>query len=84
LTHGQLDHTCVQHPDQFDCCDALVGPLRGRERRTDRAGDPVPGSTIGIALQAVAFALIIVASALTPAPAVARDGGSTSAGRCRR
>jgi hypothetical protein len=41
-------------------------------------GDPVPGSAIGIALQAVAFVMIIVASALTPAPAVARDGGSTS------
>jgi len=31
-------------------------------------GDPLPGSTLGIVVQAVAFVLVIVASALTPAP----------------
>ena len=31
-------------------------------------GDPLPGSALGIVLQAVAFALVIVAAALTPAP----------------
>jgi uncharacterized membrane protein len=31
-------------------------------------GDPMPGDTIGIAIQAMAFVMVIVASALTPAP----------------
>jgi drug/metabolite transporter (DMT)-like permease len=31
-------------------------------------GDPLPGTTLGIVLQAVAFLLVIVASALTPSP----------------
>ena len=31
-------------------------------------GDPLPGSALGIVLQAIAFALVIVAAALTPAP----------------
>jgi drug/metabolite transporter (DMT)-like permease len=31
-------------------------------------GDPLPGSTIGIVLQGLAFALVVVAAALTPAP----------------
>jgi drug/metabolite transporter (DMT)-like permease len=31
-------------------------------------GDPLPGSALGIVLQAVAFLLVIVAAALTPAP----------------
>jgi hypothetical protein len=31
-------------------------------------GDPLPGHTLGIVLQAFAFVLVIVASALTPAP----------------
>jgi hypothetical protein len=31
-------------------------------------GDPIPGDALGIAVQAVAFVLVIVASALTPAP----------------
>jgi drug/metabolite transporter (DMT)-like permease len=31
-------------------------------------GDPLPGDALGIALQATAFVLVIVASALTPAP----------------
>lgn len=32
-------------------------------------GDPMPGTTLGIVAQAAAFVLILVASALTPAPA---------------
>ncbi len=31
-------------------------------------GDPLPGDALGIVVQAVAFALVIVAAALTPAP----------------
>jgi drug/metabolite transporter (DMT)-like permease len=31
-------------------------------------GDPIPGDALGIAVQALAFVLVIVASALTPAP----------------
>ena len=31
-------------------------------------GDPMPGDTLGIAVQALAFVLVIVAAALTPAP----------------
>jgi drug/metabolite transporter (DMT)-like permease len=31
-------------------------------------GDPIPGDPVGIVLQALAFVLVIVASALTPAP----------------
>jgi multidrug transporter EmrE-like cation transporter len=31
-------------------------------------GDPLPGSTVGIVLQGLAFLLVLVASALTPAP----------------
>ena len=31
-------------------------------------GDPMPGTTVGIVVQSVAFLLVIVASALTPAP----------------
>jgi len=31
-------------------------------------GDPLPGSALGIALQALAFLLVVVAAALTPAP----------------
>jgi hypothetical protein len=34
-------------------------------------GDPLPGSTLGIVLQAVAFLLVIVASAMTPVPRAA-------------
>jgi multidrug transporter EmrE-like cation transporter len=34
-------------------------------------GDPLPGSTVGIILQGFAFLLVIVASALTPAPRAA-------------
>ena len=31
-------------------------------------GDPMPGSAVGMAAQGLAFVLVIVASALTPAP----------------
>ena len=31
-------------------------------------GDPMPGDTLGIVVQAVAFTLVIVASLLTPPP----------------
>ena len=31
-------------------------------------GDPMPGDTLGMAVQALAFVLVIVAAALTPAP----------------
>jgi hypothetical protein len=31
-------------------------------------GDPMPGDTLGIVVQAIAFIMVIVASALTPAP----------------
>ena len=31
-------------------------------------GDPMPNDTLGIVLQSVAFVLVIVAAALTPAP----------------
>lgn len=43
-------------------------------------GDPLPGDALGIVLQAVAFALVIVAAALTPAPVrAARAGGAAPA-----
>jgi drug/metabolite transporter (DMT)-like permease len=37
-------------------------------------GDPMPGTTLGIVVQALAFILVIVASALTPAPVRAAEG----------
>jgi drug/metabolite transporter (DMT)-like permease len=37
-------------------------------------GDPLPGSALGIVLQGIAFALVIVAAALTPAPVRALAG----------
>jgi len=42
-------------------------------------GDPLPGSTLGIVLQALAFVLVIVASALTPAPVRAAGVASPAA-----
>ena len=36
-------------------------------------GDPMPGTTLGIVVQSVAFILVIVASALTPAPVRAAE-----------
>lgn len=40
-------------------------------------GDPMPGTAIGIAGQALAFVLVIAASALTPAPRSATGGART-------
>lgn len=40
-------------------------------------GDPIAGSPIGVALQALAFLLVIVASALTPAPVRSAQAAAT-------
>jgi drug/metabolite transporter (DMT)-like permease len=37
-------------------------------------GDPMPATALGITIQAIAFILVIVASALTPAPVRAAEG----------
>jgi drug/metabolite transporter (DMT)-like permease len=42
-------------------------------------GDPLPGSALGIVLQALAFALVIVAAALTPAPMRVAAGAPAAA-----
>ena len=42
-------------------------------------GDPMPGTAIGVVGQAVAFVLVIAASALTPAPRAATGGARTPA-----
>ena len=42
-------------------------------------GDPLPGSAFGIALQGLAFVLVIVASALTPAPVRAARAAAAGA-----
>lgn len=39
-------------------------------------GDPLPGDTLGIVVQFLAFALVIVAAALTPAPVRAAGAGA--------
>jgi hypothetical protein len=39
-------------------------------------GDPMPSDPAGIAIQSVAFILVIVAAALTPAPLRAAEGSS--------
>ena len=41
-------------------------------------GDPLPGHTLGIVLQALAFVMVIVASALTPAPVRAAGMAQTA------
>ncbi|MDX6729346.1 MAG: hypothetical protein QOK49_4151 [Baekduia sp.] len=41
-------------------------------------GDPLPGSTVGIVLQAVAFLLVIVASAMTPVPRAAAPAAAAA------
>ena len=41
-------------------------------------GDPLPGDTLGIVVQGVAFVLVIVASALTPAPVRAAQRASAA------
>ena len=43
-------------------------------------GDPLPNDTFGIVLQALAFVLVIVASALTPAPVRAARAAAAPAG----
>jgi drug/metabolite transporter (DMT)-like permease len=42
-------------------------------------GDPLPGTALGIVVQAFAFVLVIVASALTPAPVRAARAASATA-----
>ena len=42
-------------------------------------GDPMPSDALGIAIQATAFVMVIVASALMPAPVRAAQGTSTAA-----
>jgi hypothetical protein len=39
-------------------------------------GDPLPGDVLGIVIQAIAFTMVIVAAALTPAPV--RAAGATA------
>jgi multidrug transporter EmrE-like cation transporter len=47
-------------------------------------GDPMPGTTLGIVVQALAFVLVIVASALMPAPVrAAQAAGAGSAAPAR-
>ncbi|MDQ3849413.1 MAG: hypothetical protein M3296_02190 [Actinomycetota bacterium] len=41
-------------------------------------GDPLPGDVLGIVVQALAFVLVIVASALTPAPVRAARAAATA------
>lgn len=43
-------------------------------------GDPLPGSTLGIVVQAAAFVAVLVASALTPAPRATTAAGRAAAG----
>lgn len=42
-------------------------------------GDPLPGDALGIVLQSLAFVLVIVAAALTPAPVRAASGAPAAA-----
>jgi drug/metabolite transporter (DMT)-like permease len=42
-------------------------------------GDPMPNSAVGIVVQSLAFVLVIVASALTPAPVRAAEGATARA-----
>jgi hypothetical protein len=42
-------------------------------------GDPLPGTTLGIVLQGLAFVLVIVASAMTPAPSRGAAGTGAAA-----
>lgn len=41
-------------------------------------GDPLPGSALGIVVQALAFVLVVVAAALTPAPVRAAHAAATA------
>jgi hypothetical protein len=42
-------------------------------------GDPLPGDTLGIVVQAIAFIMVIVASALTPAPRASTESAPGAA-----
>jgi drug/metabolite transporter (DMT)-like permease len=42
-------------------------------------GDPIPGTALGIAVQGVAFVLVVVASALTPAPMRSAERATSAA-----
>ena len=42
-------------------------------------GDPMPGTALGIAVQGVAFVLVVVASALTPAPVRSAERAAATA-----
>jgi drug/metabolite transporter (DMT)-like permease len=42
-------------------------------------GDPMPGTALGVVVQAVAFVLVIIASALTPAPLRSAERAASSA-----
>jgi drug/metabolite transporter (DMT)-like permease len=46
-------------------------------------GDPMPGTAVGIAIQAFAFVLVVVASALTPAPVRAAERAAAAAAGAR-
>jgi drug/metabolite transporter (DMT)-like permease len=39
-------------------------------------GDPMPGTALGVAVQGIAFVLVVVASAMTPAPARSAERGA--------
>ncbi len=41
-------------------------------------GDPMPGDAVGIAVQSLAFVLVILAAALTPAPVRAAEAGAVA------
>jgi drug/metabolite transporter (DMT)-like permease len=42
-------------------------------------GDPMPGTALGVAIQGVAFVLVVVASALTPAPVRSAERAAAAA-----
>ena len=42
-------------------------------------GDPMPSDALGIVVQAAAFIMVIVASALTPAPVRSAEGSGAGA-----
>src|SRR3954452_13717588 len=42
-------------------------------------GDPMPGTALGIAIQGIAFVLVVVASALTPAPVRSAERAASAA-----
>src|SRR6188472_884166 len=46
-------------------------------------GDPMPGTAVGIAIQAFAFVLVVVASALTPAPVRSAERAAAAAAGAR-